>query len=240
MADKACHAIASTTQVGLTQALGGFRYVSVVERFVARLAAIWMAVNRRVQRVAALCTASAMAAPFAVVAVINLVLACEDVHSAITHFPFFLFHCPLLRLVRHLTSHSTGTAFAARLIPALGLMKRILILSFALVMLLPFGALGAGRVCPVSVFPPVPSAGYKPSRLVRLVNPPAEATDLRELLGQDEFPAPVQAWFRTRSGLLVLYQGYRPDGGHLTGFFKTRSGWRKMDVGEQVDCRPEA
>ena len=119
-------------------------------------------------------------------------------------------------------------------------MKQLPILSFVLVMLLPFGALGAGRVCPVSVFPPVTSAGDKPSPLVRLVNAPAEATDLRELLGPDEFPAPIQAWFRTKSGLLVLYQGHRSDAGALTGFFKTRSGWKKMAVGELVYCKPEA
>ena len=119
-------------------------------------------------------------------------------------------------------------------------MKRFQVISFGLAALIPFGAFGADRICPPSVFPPIPSHGYKPSPLVRLVNPPAEATDLRELLGLDEFPASVQAWFRTQSGLLVLYQGNPSGRGHLTGFFKTRSGWRRMDVGEQVDCRPEA
>lgn len=117
-------------------------------------------------------------------------------------------------------------------------MKKIYAVPLALGLLIPFEASSAEKICPPSVFPLRHISGHEPSPLTRLTNPPAEAQDLRALLGSDEFPPPIQAWFRTKSGLLVLYTAYTPDRGHLTGFFKASSGWRKMDAGFQIECKP--
>ncbi len=135
----------------------------------------------------------------------------------------------------------TATRYArdeVHLIPALSLMKKIYAVPLVLGFFFPFAASSAEKICPPAVFPLRHTSGHEPSPLIRLTNPPAEAQGLRALLGADEFPPPIQAWFRTKSGLLVLYTAYTPDRGHLTGFFKTSSGWRKMDAGFQIECKP--
>lgn len=135
-----------------------------------------------------------------------------------------------------MTVGNLRAAFLVGLIEASVLMKKR---SPSLILLFAFGcssAIAAPKICPPKTFPLMSSNGYRPSPLIRLSNPPSEAITLRELLGHDELPVPDQAWFRTKSGLLVLYQGHAGRG-HLTGFFKTGSGWRVLDVGELIDCK---